>query len=108
MLHVTACLHRVVHLEGQLPLMFLLSQAVTEHHVLVLFPHKLVALNRVSRQAVQQLPLTGRSAIGNPLGLAADANTAAVYLYTGAPYLACSSLLQPNRKTSLKLNKCSG
>jgi Pep3/Vps18/deep orange family len=62
----------------------LVSQAVTEHHVLVLFPHKLVALNTVSRQAVQQLPLTGRSAIGNPVGLAADATTGAVYLYTGA------------------------
>lgn len=58
-------------------------QAVTEHHVLVLFPHKLVALNTVSRQAAQQLPLTGRSAIGNPLGLAADAITGTVYLYTG-------------------------
>lgn len=55
--------------------------------MLVLFPHKLVALNTVSRQAVQQLPLTGRSAIGNPLGLVTDAATGAVYLYTGAPSL---------------------
>lgn len=59
-------------------------QAVTEHHVLVLFPHKVVALNTVSRQCVQQLPLTGRAAIGNPLGLSADPATGTVYLYTGA------------------------
>ena len=58
-------------------------QAVTEFHVLVLFPHKLVALNAVSRQPVQTLALTRRSAIGNPLGLAADASTGAMYVFTG-------------------------
>lgn len=51
--------------------------------MLVLFPHKVVALNAVSREVVQQVPLTGRNAIGNPLGLASDAATGTVYLFTG-------------------------
>ncbi len=64
---------------------------MTEHHVLVLFPHRLVAVNVVSGRVVQQLPLTGRHAIGVPLGLATDAATGTVYLFTGAAAASCGS-----------------
>ena len=70
------------------------AQAVTEHHVVVLFPHRLVAVNVVSGRVVQRLPLTGRHAIGVPLGLASDAATGTVYLFTGAAAVSCG-LSQP-------------
>lgn len=55
--------------------------------MVVLFPNRVVAINAVSGQAVQELSLTGRHAIGVPLGLAADAATGTVYLFTGAARL---------------------
>lgn len=71
------------------------AQAMTEHHVVVLFPHRLVAVNVVSGRVVQQLPLTGRHAIGVPLGLATDAATGTVYLFTGAAAASCGSSRPP-------------
>ena len=61
------------------------AQAVTEFHVLLLYPMRLLALNAVSHAVVQDIALAGRGApgyAGQPLALATDPATASVYLYT--------------------------
>ncbi len=62
-------------------------QAVTEFHVLLLYPTRLLALNAVSHASVQDIALAGRGApgyAGQPLALATDPSTAGIYLYTSA------------------------
>ena len=62
-------------------------QAVTEFHVLLLYPTRLLALNAVSQAPVQDIALAGRGApgyAGQPLALATDPATAGIYLYTSA------------------------
>lgn len=62
----------------------LLSVAMTEYHVILLYPDCIVAINTVSGAAVQRLHLADcRPGVANPLGLATDAATATVYLFTG-------------------------
>ena len=63
------------------------AQAVTEFHLLLLYPTRLLALNAVSHAVVQDIALAGRGApgyAGQPLALATDPATASVYLYTSA------------------------
>ena len=60
-------------------------QAVTEYHLLLLYPTRLLVLNAVSRALVQDIALAGRGApgfAGQPLSLITDTATAAVYLAT--------------------------
>ena len=60
-------------------------QAVTEFHILLLFPTRLLVLNAVSRALVQDIALAGRGApgyAGQPLSLIRDPATSALYLAT--------------------------
>lgn len=60
-------------------------QAVTEFHILLLFPTRLLVLNAVSRALVQDIALAGRGApgyAGQPLSLITDSATSALYLAT--------------------------
>lgn len=70
--------------------MLLVRQAVTDFHILLLFPSRLLVLNAVSQAPVQDIALAGRGApgyAGQPLALITDPATAAVYLATSAPPL---------------------
>lgn len=63
----------------------MVRQAVTEFHILLLFPARLLVLNAVSQAPVQDIALAGRGApgyAGQPLSLITDPATAAVYLAT--------------------------
>lgn len=60
-------------------------QAVTEFHILLLFPTRLLVLNAVSRALVQDIALAGRGApgyAGQALSLITDSATSALYLAT--------------------------
>mmetsp|Transcript_23999 Transcript_23999/g.66689 ORF Transcript_23999/g.66689 Transcript_23999/m.66689 type:complete len:1007 (-) Transcript_23999:341-3361(-) len=63
-----------------------LSMAVTEYHLLLLYKTKLLAINQVNRQVIQEVPLAGAAArglAGVPLGLSVDAASQTVFMYTG-------------------------
>lgn len=63
-------------------------QALTEYHYVLLFPARLVLVNRVSEAAVQEIQLGGRSSppfAGTPVGLAVDDAASSVFLFTSAP-----------------------
>lgn len=65
--------------------LYFVVQAVTEFHILLLFPARLLVLNAVSRALVQDIALAGRGApgyAGQPLSLIADSATSALYLAT--------------------------
>lgn len=62
-------------------------QALTQYHHVMLYPSRLVIINRVSEAIVQEVPLTGRGApslAGNPTGLVVDDASSSLFLFSSA------------------------
>jgi len=62
------------------------SMASTEHHFLLLYKSKLLAINKVSKHVIQSVPLVGgaaRGLSGTPMGLAVDTASASIFMFTG-------------------------
>lgn len=65
-----------------------LSMGLTQHHVALLFPSRLLFVNRIGRTAVQEIPLDRfaspmRGAPALPLGLARDTASERLYVLAG-------------------------
>ncbi|KAK9789373.1 hypothetical protein WJX73_010275 [Symbiochloris irregularis] len=62
-----------------------LALALTQYHHVVLYPSRLVVINRVSEAVVQEVPLTGRAApplSGTPAGLLVDDSSSSLFLFS--------------------------
>jgi len=62
-----------------------LSLGVTRYHFLLLYRTKLVAINQVSKEVVQEVPLSGAAArglVGSPLGLTEDVASETWFMFT--------------------------
>ncbi|KAK9814445.1 hypothetical protein WJX72_006013 [[Myrmecia] bisecta] len=71
---------------GLPPPLTIISMAVTQFHIVLLQPAKLQAINHVSGQLAQEVPLTSRGGLASPgraVGLTTDEAAGATYLVAG-------------------------